>query len=149
MNEKDSTIQSPVLSRSQEKVANRPVMNIVSESVHLHVGGILFPELDQADFTGPFEVLSRLPNSTFHIVAKTKDPVRDAKGLMLLPEKLMSESPPLDLLLVPGGAGVNAIMEDEATLAFVRGQAARARLIFSVCTGALVIGAAGLLTKAK
>jgi len=71
--------------------------------------------------------------------------VRDAKGLVLVPEKALEDSPQLDLLLVPGGAGVNKVMEDETVLAFVREQAARARLIFSVCTGALVLGAAGLL----
>jgi cyclohexyl-isocyanide hydratase len=120
-------------------------MSIVPDIVHLHIGGIIFPELDQADFTGPFEVLSRIPNSTFHILAKSKQPVRDAKGLILTPEKVLADSPQLDLLLVPGGAGVNALMEDETVLAFVRQQAARARLIFSVCTGALVLGAAGLL----
>ncbi len=121
-------------------------MNIVPDSVHLQIGGILFPELDQADFTGPFEVLSRIPNSTFHILAKSKQPVRDAKGLLLVPEKALEDSPQLDLLLVPGGAGVNKVMEDETVLAFIREQAARARLVFSVCTGALVLGAAGLLT---
>ena len=121
-------------------------MSIVPDSVHLHIGGILFPELDQADFTGPFEVLSRIPNSTFHILAKSKQPVRDAKGLLLVPEKALEDSPQLDLLLVPGGAGVNKVMEDETVLAFIREQAARARLVFSVCTGALVLGAAGLLT---
>jgi len=120
-------------------------MSIVPDNVHLHIGGLLFPELDQADFTGPFEVLSRIPNSTFHTLAKSKQPVRDAKGFILTPEKTLSESPRLDLLLVPGGAGVNALMEDEAVLAFVREQAASARLVFSVCTGALVLGAAGLL----
>jgi len=121
-------------------------MNIVPDSVHLQIGGILFPELDQADFTGPFEVLSRIPNSTFHILAKSNQPVRDAKGLVLVPEKALEDSPQLDLLLVPGGAGVNKVMEDETVLAFIREQAARARLVFSVCTGALVLGAAGLLT---
>ena len=120
-------------------------MNVVPDDTHLQIGGILFPELDQADFTGPFEVLSRIPNSTFHVLAKIKQPVRDAKGLVLTPEKTLSESPALDVLLVPGGGGVNAVMEDEATLAFVREQAAGARFVFSVCTGALICGAAGLL----
>ena len=120
-------------------------MSVVPDNIHLHIGGILFPELDQADFTGPFEVLSRIPNSTFHILAKSKQPVRDAKGLILTPEKVLADSPQLDLLLVPGGAGVNALMEEEDVLTLVRKQAASARLIFSVCTGALVLGAAGLL----
>ena len=119
---------------------------IVPNEIHLQLGGLLFPGLDQADFTGPFEVLSRIPNSTFHILAKTKEPVRDAKGLVLVPEKTLSESPPLDLLLVPGGGGVNAVMEDETILSFIREQVAVAKIVFSVCTGALALGAAGLLT---
>src|SRR6266481_7564638 len=118
---------------------------IVPQDMHLHVGGILFPQLDQADFTGPFEILSRIPNSSFHVLAKNKQPVRDAKGLILTPEKMFSESPALDVLLVPGGGGVNAVMEDEAMLSFVREQAAGAKFVFSVCTGALICGAAGLL----
>src|SRR5690349_19022038 len=117
----------------------------VPDNIHLHIGGILFPELDQADFTGPFKVLSRIPNSTFHILARSKEPVRDAKGLILVPEITLADSPQLDVILVPGGAGVNALMEDKPVLKFVREQAAGARLIFSVCTGALVLGAAGLL----
>jgi cyclohexyl-isocyanide hydratase len=120
-------------------------MSQVLDHIHLQIGGLLFPELDQADFTGPFEVLSRVPNSTFHILGKSTDPVRDARGLLLTPAKTLSESPQLDLLLVPGGGGVNAVMEDEAMLAFIRRQAAGARIVMSVCTGALLCGAAGLL----
>ena len=121
----------------------------IPPETHLQIGGLLFPALDQADFTGPFEVLSRLPNSTFHVLAKTRQPVRDARGLILTPEKTLAESPPLDVLLVPGGGGVNALMEDEVILKFVREQAARAKMVFSVCTGALVLGAAGLLIGRK
>src|SRR5260370_19367145 len=117
-------------------------MNLVPDDTHLQVGGILFPELDQADFTGPLEILSRIPNSTFHVLAKNKQPVRDAKGLVLTPEKTLSESPALDVLLVPGGGGVNAVMEDDAALAFVRKQAAGAKFVFSGCTCALICGAA-------
>jgi cyclohexyl-isocyanide hydratase len=116
---------------------------------HLEIGAIIFPEMDQADFTGPFEVLSRLPDSRFHVLAKDKAPVRDVKGLLLTPDKTLSEAPPLDLLLVPGGSGVNAVMEDEAILSFVRAQAANARIVLSVCTGALICGAAGLLRGRK
>ena len=112
---------------------------------HLHLGAILFPGMNQADFTGPFEVLASLPDSTFHVMAKAKTPVRDALGLILTPEMTLSEAPPLDVLLVPGGGGVNALMEDEAMLSFVRQHAASAKIIFSVCTGAFVFGAAGLL----
>jgi cyclohexyl-isocyanide hydratase len=112
---------------------------------HLHIGGVIFPGIDQLDFTGPFEVLSRLPDSTFHVLGKEKRPVRDLQGLILTPEKTFAESGPLDLLLVPGGQGQVALMEDEAVLSFLRDQAAHAAWILSVCTGALTCGAAGLL----
>jgi cyclohexyl-isocyanide hydratase len=127
------------------KMNSKPEAMLVLNNVPLKVGGIIFPELDQADFTGPFEVLSRIPNSTFHILGKSKEPVRDAKGLILVPEITLADSPQLDVLLVPGGAGVNALMEDLTVLNFVREQAAGARLVFSVCTGALVLGATGML----
>src|SRR5215472_8870116 len=116
---------------------------------HLEIGAIIFPEIDQADFTGPFEILSRLPDSRFHILAKEKAPVRDVKGLLLTPDKTLSDAPQLDLLLVPGGGGVNAAMEDDEILSFVRNQSANARIVLSVCTGALICGAAGLLKGRK
>lgn len=111
----------------------------------LQIGAIVFPRMDQIDFTGPFEVLSQLPNSTFHIAWKEKTPVRDYHGLWLTPEKTFDEVPPLDLLIVPGGPGQEELMEDEAVLSFIRRQAAGAQCVFSVCTGALICGAAGLL----
>jgi cyclohexyl-isocyanide hydratase len=105
--------------------------------------------LDQADFTGPIEVLSRVPNSVFHIIAQSLEPVRDVRGLGLLPTITFTEAPPLDLLVIPGGAGVNVAMQDEDLLAFVRRQSANAHLTFSVCTGAFILGAAGLLRNRK
>jgi cyclohexyl-isocyanide hydratase len=120
-----------------------------SKPGRLELGAILFPGMDQADFTGPFAVLSRLPNSRFHILATTLAPVRDARGLVLKPDKRFSETPSLDLLLVPGGPGVNAVMQDAQTLAFIRCQAKGAKFVLSVCTGALACGAAGLLNGRK
>lgn len=115
----------------------------------LRIGGLIFPGIDQADFTGPFEVLSRLPDAEFLVIGATLEPIRDAKGLILTPEITTRDTPALDVLLVPGGGGVNALMEDEPTLAFLRQQAAGARLVLSVCTGALLLGAAGLLQGRK
>jgi cyclohexyl-isocyanide hydratase len=112
---------------------------------HLHIGALIFPGMDQMDFTGPFEVLSRTPNSRFYVFGKTTSPVRDARGLVLTPEKSFADLPPLDVLVVPGGGGVNALMEDDETLAFLRRQAGGVSCLFSVCTGALLLGAAGLL----
>jgi cyclohexyl-isocyanide hydratase len=114
-------------------------------SDHLHVGAVIYPEMDQIDFTGPFEVLSRLPDSTFHVLGKENKPIRDVHGLLLTPERTLTDAPRLDVLIVPGGHGQQALMEDEAVLGFLRRQAVGARYVFSVCTGALLIGAAGLL----
>jgi len=111
----------------------------------LEIAAILFPGMDQADFTGPFEVLSRVPNSRFHILAKSLQPLRDARDLVLTPQATFDQAPQLDVLLLPGGGGVNALMEDEQTLEFIRKQEATASLVMTVCTGALLAGAAGLL----
>ncbi len=113
--------------------------------VHLNIGGIIFPNMDQCDFTGPFEALARVPNSTFTTIWKDLEPVRDLAGLQLLADTTFDDAPQLDVLLVPGGQGQQAFMEDEALLSFIRRQAAGARYVFSVCTGALLCGAAGLL----
>jgi cyclohexyl-isocyanide hydratase len=118
---------------------------VSSAEKHLRVGSLLFDQIDQIDFTGPFEVLSRLPNSTFRSYAKALDPVVDMKGLRILPDATLDESGQLDVIHVPGGFGQEAVMEDEAILGWLRRQAAGATMIFSVCTGALVCGAAGLL----
>lgn len=124
-------------------------MNPSPEQAPLRIGSLLFPQLDQIDFTGPFEVFSRLPGATLHLISKEKKPLRDARGLLLMPEQTLAEVPRLDLLHVPGGPGQAALMEDDATLAFLRQQAAHARCVFSVCTGALLLGAAGLLKGRK
>lgn len=111
----------------------------------LKIGAFLFEEVDQMDFTGPFEVLSRLPDSTFLVFGKTTRPIRDARGLVLTPETGFAGVPQLDVLVVPGGGGVNRLMEDEETLDFLRRQSAGLECLFSICTGALLLGAAGLL----
>ena len=112
---------------------------------HLTIGSLLFDGLDQIDLTGPFEVLSRLPNSTYRLYGKTTDAVRDVKGLRLTPDAALADAPQLDVLHVPGGFGQEALMEDEGLLTWIRRQAGGAHSVFSVCTGALLLGAAGLL----
>jgi cyclohexyl-isocyanide hydratase len=112
---------------------------------HLNIGAIIYPLMDQIDFTGPFEVLSRVPDSTFHVIGKELAAIRDMRGLLLTPEETLSQVPQLDLLIVPGGYGQESLMDDETVLGFIRSQAAGAGIIMSVCTGALVCGAAGLL----
>ena len=111
----------------------------------LQIGFVLFPNLTQLDFTGPLQVLSRLPKSTTHIVAKTHRPVPSDAALALVPTTTFKDCPPLDLLCVPGGFGVDQAIEDEETMDFVRREGGRARYVTSVCTGAFVLGAAGLL----
>jgi len=111
----------------------------------IEIGALVFPRMDQMDFTGPFEVLSRIPGARFHVLWKDRAPVRDINGLILTPDTSFAEAPQMDVLVVPGGWGQEQLMDDEAVLSFIRGQAARATYIFSVCTGALICGAAGLL----
>ena len=111
----------------------------------IEIGSLLFDRLDQIDLTGPFEVLSRLPGARHRLYARTEEPVRDVMGLRLVPDATLDEAPRLDILHVPGGPGQEALMEDEAVLGWLRRQAAGARKVFSVCTGALLLGGAGLL----
>ncbi|CAN5239897.1 DJ-1/PfpI family protein [soil metagenome] len=118
---------------------------MISPETHLQIGSLLFEGLDQIDLTGPFEVLSRIPNSTYRIFGKTNAPVTDIAGLRLAPDATLADAPKLDVLHVPGGFGQEALMDDEEVLGWIRQQAAGAVCVFSVCTGALLCGAAGLL----
>jgi cyclohexyl-isocyanide hydratase len=112
-------------------------------SAHLRIGALLFEGIDQIDLTGPFEVLSRLPDSEYSIYAKTASPVRDINGLKLTPDATLAEAPQLDVLHVPGGPGQEALMDDSEVLGWLNKQAAGGSRVFSVCTGALLLGAAG------
>ncbi len=109
------------------------------------IGLLIFPQMTQLDMTGPYEVLARTPNSTVDLVAKTLDPVKTDRGMQIVPTVTYETCPPLDVIMVPGGPGQQNLMEDEATLSFLRKQAATAKYVTSVCTGSLVLGAAGLL----
>jgi cyclohexyl-isocyanide hydratase len=120
-------------------------MYMIPDDTHLHIGSLLFEGIDQIDLTGPFEVLSRIPNSTYRIYGKTAEPVRDLRGLRLTPDAALADAPRLDVLHVPGGFGQEALMEDQEVLTWLEHQASGARSVFSVCTGALLCGAAGLL----
>ena len=114
-------------------------------SAPFHAGLLLFPDITQLDMTGPYEVFTRLPGARVDVIWKSRDPVRSDHGLALVPTATFEEIDALDLVCVPGGPGVGPLLEDAATLAFLRRIAARARYVTSVCTGALVLGAAGLL----
>ena len=109
------------------------------------IGMLIFPRLTQLDMTGPYEVLARLPDTKVELVARTLEPVTTDRGMQIVPTVTYETCPPLDIVMVPGGPGQQDLMEDEAALAFLRNQAAQAKYVTSVCTGSLVLGAAGLL----
>lgn len=109
------------------------------------IGFLLFPHVTQLDLTGPYEVLSMMPGATMHLVGAATDPVTASGGLIMQPTTTYDTCPPLDVICVPGGTGMNALLTDAAALTFLRRQAQTARYVTSVCTGALVLGAAGLL----
>ena len=111
----------------------------------LRIGLLLFPRMTQLDLTGPFEVFARLPDAQVLLLGKTLEPIEADSGLRLLPDATLRDCPPLDVVCVPGGPGVNALMEDPEILAWLRQQAEHARYVSSVCSGSLVLGAAGLL----
>lgn len=109
------------------------------------IGFLVFPDMTQLDMTGPYEVFVKFPDATVHLISKTREPVAAAGGMRIVPSTTYQACPPLDLMCVPGGQGVDRLLGDGATLDFVRAQARAARYVTSVCTGALVLGAAGLL----
>jgi len=111
----------------------------------LEIGILVFPGVQQLDLTGPYEVFASLPEAKVHLIWKDCAAITSATGLVLGPTMTFSECPALDVLCVPGGGGVNALLQDKEVLGFLRTQAKRARYVTSVCTGSLVLGAAGLL----
>lgn len=111
----------------------------------LQIGLLLFPDVTQLDLTGPWEVFARTPGVECHLIWKDRQPVRSDRGLSILPTATFDDCPLLDVICVPGGPGQIALMSDEETLNFLRRQADQAQWVTSVCTGSLVLGAAGLL----
>ncbi len=112
----------------------------------LHIAFLLFPDVTQLDLTGPAQVLSRLGDARLDLVAKSRDPVRTDAQFALLPTATFGEIARTDILCVPGGFGTVAAMEDTETLDWLRRMAAEAQWVTSVCTGSLLLAAAGLLT---
>lgn len=110
-----------------------------------HVGILLFPNLTLQDAIGPYQAFARTPGFTVHMIARTMEPVPDQHGLQILPTTDFQSAPKLDLLCVPGGYGEADAYEDPATLEYVRKVAGEAQFLTSVCTGSLILGAAGLL----
>jgi cyclohexyl-isocyanide hydratase len=116
------------------------------DSTFCQIGLLLFPGMTQIDFAEPYEVFSRLPETQVHVVANTLEPVKTERGLVVVPTVTCEGCPPLDVVVVPGGPGQQRLMADVAVLGFLRRQAAQAKYVASVCTGALLLGAAGLLS---
>jgi cyclohexyl-isocyanide hydratase len=111
----------------------------------LQIGLLIFPKLTQLDLTGPVQVFSSVPGAKLHLVWKRIEPVPSDSVLTLTPTTTFADCPPCDVICVPGGAGTDDMVNDEEVLAFLRQQADGAKYITSVCTGSLVLGAAGLL----
>ena len=111
----------------------------------LQIGLVLFPKVTQLDFTGPLQVFSSLPGAKIHLIWKRIEPVTSDSVLVLTPTTTFADCPQLDVICVPGGFGTDDMINDEEMLAFLRRQAPGAKYITSVCTGSLVLGAAGLL----
>lgn len=107
---------------------------------------LAYPEMTQLDLTGPFGVPGSFDGLELHLAWKTTARVADAHGLRIVPNVAFTDCPRADILFVPGGPGQVALMEDRETLDFLRRQAERASWVTSVCTGSLVLAAAGLLT---
>jgi cyclohexyl-isocyanide hydratase len=107
---------------------------------------LLYPRMTQLDLTGPFEVFARFEELNLHLAWKTADPVTDVNGLRILPTGTFTGCPKADIVFVPGGPGQVSLMEDKEVLSFLRRQASGARYVTSVCTGSLVLAAAGLLS---
>jgi cyclohexyl-isocyanide hydratase len=118
----------------------------MTELQPVSIAFLLYPNLTQLDLTGPAQVLSRLGNQTLHFVARDREPVPTDAGFSILPTATFAEVPSADIVCVPGGISCVAAMEDEIILAWLRGAAADAQWVTSVCTGSLILAAAGLLT---
>lgn len=115
----------------------------------VQIAFLLFPDVTQLDLTGPAQVLSRLGDARLDLVAATRDAVMTDAGFAILPTATFDEVPAADILCVPGGMGVSGAIADDPTMAWVAQVGAGAEWVTSVCTGSLVLGAAGLLRGYK
>lgn len=129
--------------RAEHDMSSMPAHWMGSEQIAF----LIYPQFTALDMVGPHHMLAGLMGATVHIVARTRDPVRSDTGLVFIPSATFEECPrDLDILCVPGGTrGTLAAMEDEATMGFLKDRGGRAKYVTSVCTGSLVLGAAGLL----
>jgi cyclohexyl-isocyanide hydratase len=111
----------------------------------ISIGIVMFSGVTQLDFTGPYEVFTRFPNINLYLLSNSLEPIKSDRGLTFLPDTTFAAAPNLDVLFVPGGPGINAKLEDKNFLEFLKTQGEQARYVTSVCTGSLLLAAAGLL----
>lgn len=109
------------------------------------IGFLLFPGLLQLDLTGPYGVLSAGPDAEINLIWKEMQPVISSDKLVLKPSITFSDCPALDVLCIPGGSGITPLLQDNTVLQYIREMAKKVQFVTSVCTGALVLGASGLL----
>lgn len=128
-----------------------PAHDMSAMPAHWHgseqIAFLIYPAFTALDMVGPHYMLTNLMGATTHIVASSREPVKSDTGLLFMPTATFEDCPrDLDIICVPGGTtGTLAAMEDEATIRFLRDRGSRAKYVTSVCTGSLVLGAAGLL----
>ncbi len=115
----------------------------------MHIAFLLFPNVTQLDLTGPAQFLSRLPDAKVDLVWGSLDPVPTDSGFAIVPTATFADVPQADLLCVPGGIGVSTVINHAPALDWVRQVGNQAEWVTSVCTGALILGAAGLLQGYK
>ncbi len=132
------------MSRSSKTSPTKPE-RLPSCPAPLQIGLLVFPKVTQLDFTGPLQVFSSVPGAQVHLIWKRIEPVPSDSVLVLTPTTTFADCPQLDVICVPGGAGTDDMINDAEMLDFLRKQAEGAKYITSVCTGSLVLGAAGLL----
>jgi cyclohexyl-isocyanide hydratase len=133
-------IRSSNVVQAAEDSPDKPLMK---QPVHCNI--VTVPDMVQLDITGPFEVLSRTPGWTVDLVAATMDPVRTDRGLRLVPNVTRATAKKSDIIVIPGGTGIDTAMLDPEWIAYVKREAAHSQCVFGVCTGSLLLGAAGLL----
>jgi cyclohexyl-isocyanide hydratase len=123
----------------------RTIRKALIMSAPLQIGLVIFPKVTQLDFTGPLQVFSSVPGAKVHLIWKRIEPVPSDSVMVLTPTITFADCPQLDVICVPGGSGTDDMVNDEEMLDFLRQQAVGAKYVTSVCTGSLVLGAAGLL----
>jgi cyclohexyl-isocyanide hydratase len=111
----------------------------------LQIGLLVFPRVTQLDLTGPVQVFSSLPDARVHLIWKRIEPVPSDSVITLMPTITFADCPQLDVICVPGGYGTDELLLDKEVLEFLQTQERGAKFVTSVCTGSLVLGAAGLL----